>query len=58
MPGVAYQFLVYGKNSLGKGNNSQKLIIKTKGELSFFGYASWLINFFFLLFLNLSSFFF
>nr|XP_022324677.1 hemicentin-1-like isoform X3 [Crassostrea virginica] len=30
MPGVAYQFLVYGKNSLGKGNNSQKLIIKTK----------------------------
>lgn len=36
MPGVAYQFFVYGKNSLGKGNNSQKLIIKTKGELSFF----------------------
>ncbi|XP_052674901.1 hemicentin-1-like isoform X1 [Crassostrea angulata] len=30
MPGVAYQFFVYGKNSLGKGNNSQKLIIKTK----------------------------
>ena len=55
MPGVAYQFLVYGKNSLGKGNNSQKLIIKTKGELSFFGYASWLINFFFIIF---KSFFF
>ncbi|XP_061183978.1 cell adhesion molecule DSCAM-like isoform X2 [Saccostrea echinata] len=30
LPGVAYQFYVYGKNSLGKGNNSQKIIIKTK----------------------------
>ncbi|XP_056010232.1 hemicentin-1-like isoform X3 [Ostrea edulis] len=30
MPGVVYQFLVYGKNSLGKGSNSQKITVKTK----------------------------